>query len=185
MATRRAKSKVHRLDPAVRQYIEQLLRADRFTLDEILDQVHERFPGQEAPSRSGLHRYKLGFEELTARMREIDRAANALVGELGEGVGEKSGALLAQAVTTLVTNAALQAQTGEDLEIDDLRKLARAAKDAIDTRRISLAERQAIEKQAAERALRESRERVEALGRSGQIDPEALKQVIQAGYGLQ
>lgn len=179
------RSKVRRLPADVRKWIESALRADKLSLDELIAELQERFPSADLPSRSGLHRYAQSFTELTARMREIETVSNAVVGELGEGVGEKAGALLAQAVTTLVTNAALNAHVAEDApSIEEIRKLARAAKDAIDTRRISLAERQAIAKAAAERALKESRDRVEALGADGAIPPEILNRVVKAAYGL-
>lgn len=178
------RSKVRKLPPEVRSYVEQLLREDRLTLDEMLDAIRARFPHVEPPSRSGLHRYKEGFEELAGRMREIDAAANALVGELGEGVGEKAGALLAQAVTTLATNAALVAQQRDDITIEEIRKLARAAKDAIDTRRISLAERQALERAAQERLLREQKARLESVAKERGMSAETVEQIRQQILGV-
>lgn len=167
MARRRhAKSKVHRLAPEIRAWIEAELRADRLTLDELLAEARRRYPGEDLPSRSGLHRYQGGVRELGERMREIDAAANALVGELGEGIGEKSGALLAQAVTTLATNAALLAHERDDVSIEEVRKLARASKDVLDTRRLSLAERQAIEKAARDKALNDAAERIDSAAQA-------------------
>ena len=183
---RRRRSSISRLPAAQREYIERLLREDRFTLDEMIADLRGRFPGQPAAevSRSGLHRYQESFAELTERMREIDRAAQALVGELGEDIGEKSGALLAHAVTTLATNAALRAQQSEDVSIDEVRKLAVAAKNALDTRRLSLAERKAIRQEAREELQREQRAKLEELGKTGAIDAAALATVIKAAYDL-
>lgn len=173
MGKRRAKSSVVRLPAEQRAFIEQLLREDRLTLDEMIAAIQGKFPGQPAAdlSRSALHRYSKPFAELVGRMRDIDRAADALVGELGEGVGEKSGQLLAQAITTLATNAALNAQE-QELSVDEIRKLARAAKDAIDTRRISLAERQQIEKAARERLQREQDATLKAVVKEGGLSDE-------------
>lgn len=156
------KSKVTRLPAKVRSYIERLLREDRLSLDEMIEAIRTRFPDEDAPSRSGLHRYKAGFGELTERMRAMETMSNAVVGELGEGVGDKAGALLAQAITTLAASAALRAHEKDEISIDEIRKLARAAKDAIDTRRISLAERQALEKAAEARVLKAQRERLDS-----------------------
>lgn len=177
------KSTIARLPADQRAYIEQLLREDRHTLTEMISALRSKFPDTDV-SRSSLHRYGAGFAEMTARMREIDRAANALVGELGEGVGEKAGALLAQAVTTLATNAALRAQNDDEITIDEVRKMAQAAKHALDTRRVSLAEREQIEEAARKRLLREQRDKLEALGKTGAIDPEALKLVMREAYGF-
>jgi hypothetical protein len=177
------KSTISRLPADQRKFVEKLLREDRLTLDEMLQAIRAEFPDADV-HRSGLHRYKASVHELTERMQEIDRAAQALVGELGDGIGEKSGALLAHAVTTLATNAALRAQNDDEVGIDDVRKLARAAKDALDTRRLSLAERKAIQQEVREAVLREQREKLEALGKSGAIDKTALALVIKAAYDL-
>lgn len=165
------KSTIARLPAEQRAFIEQLLREDRYTLTEMIVALRDKFPDADV-SRSSLHRYGAGFAEMTARMREIDRAANALVGELGEGVGEKAGALLAQAVTTLATNAALKAQEDDEITIDEVRKLAQAAKHAIDTRRISLAEREQIEEAARKRLLREQQARLSSTVKAGGLTQE-------------
>lgn len=175
------KSTIARLPADQRAYIEQLLREDRHTLTEMISALRSKFPDTDV-SRSSLHRYGAGFAEMTARMREIDRAANALVGELGEGVGEKAGALLAQAVTTLATNAALRAQNDNEITIDEVRKMAQAAKHALDTRRVSLAEREQIEEAARKRLLREQQTRlsdtVKANGLSQEFADTLRKQVL-------
>ncbi len=183
MARRGAPSRIRRLPPEQRAFVERLLREDRHTLDEMLAAIRGRFPDA-AVSRSGLHRYKASVEELAGRMREIDRAAQALVGELGEDIGDRAGALLANAVTTLATNAALRANESDEVSIDEVRKMAVAAKNALDTRRLSLAERRAIAQEARETALREQREKLEALGQSGAIDPAIVATVIKAAYDL-
>lgn len=183
---RRRKSSISRLPDEQRQYIERLIREGRHTLDEMLAAIRERFPDGEAAqvSRSALHRYDSAMTELAGRMREIDRAAQALVGELGDDIGDRAGALLANAVTTLATNAALRATETDEVSIEDVRKMAVAAKNALDTRRLSLAERRAIAQEAREAALREQREKLEALGQSGAIDPAIVATVIRAAYDL-
>jgi hypothetical protein len=178
------KSKIKRLQPEVRALIERHLREDRLSLDEILADVREHFPEDEAPSRSGLHRYRVGFEELTDRMRAMETMANAVVGELGEGVGDKAGALLAQAITTLAANAALKAHERDDVSIDEIRKLARAAKDAIDTRRLSLAERQALEKAAEARLLKEQKARLDGVVKRRGMSAEAADEIRREILGI-
>ncbi|GAA5784690.1 phage protein Gp27 family protein [Chitiniphilus shinanonensis] len=181
------KSSIERLPAEVKQYIEKLLREDRLTLDELLADIRTRFPAVESPSRSSLHRYRANFDELTGRMREIETAAGALVSELGEGIGDKAGALLTQAVTTLATDAALRMhdQAGEDgVSVKEIAELARAARAAMQARTMSLKERQQIEQLAREKLVREQREKLDELGRAGEVDAETLNKVIRAAYGL-
>jgi len=178
------KSSIDRAAPSVRQRIERFMRDNRMTLDEMRQALAGEFGEQDIPSRSALHRYRANLAEMTGRMREIEAASAALVGELGEGAGEKAGALLAHAVTTLATHAAMGMQSRDDVTVEEIRKLARAAKDAIDTRRISLAERQAVERDAQARLVKEQRSKLESLGKSGSIDAQTLALVMKAAYDL-
>jgi hypothetical protein len=160
------KSSITRLDPAVRKYLEKLLREDRLTLDEMIADLRAKFPDQHAPSRSGLHRYRTGFDEMVGRMREIETAAGALIDELGDGVGDKAGALLAQAVTTLATNAALNAQSDDKVSIKEVGELARAARAAMQARTMSIRERETIEAAARVKLLREQGEKLDETARA-------------------
>lgn len=178
------KSSINRLVPEVKAHIEKQLRDGRLTLDEMIGELQQRFPSAQQPSRSAVWRYSKGFDEILKSHRQIAAASEALVAELGENFDDKSGALLAQAVTTLATNAALKANEQEDIEIKDVLDMARAAKSVQEARSLSLKERHAVAKEARERLLAEQKERLDELGRSGEIDPEMLNKVIKAAYGL-
>jgi hypothetical protein len=146
-------STIKRLPDEQRRFIEKLLRSERYTLDEILDQVRTRFPAGKPPSRSALGRYSQQVSELAGRMRDIQAAGTALVSELGEDPNDRAGQLLVQAVTTLATHAALNAQ-GEDKEVSikEVSELARGARAVLQARKMSLAERQEIARVAREQA---------------------------------
>ena len=171
------KSSITKLDPEARKHLEKLLREDRLTLDELLAEMQGRFPSVQV-SRSGVHRYKTGFGEMMGRMLEIETAAGALVDELGDGVGDKAGALLAQAVTTLATNAALNAHgSDKELSIKDVGELARAARAAMQARTMSLKEREAVEAAARRRLLEEQKARLDAMGTKAGVTEETKKAI--------
>ncbi len=178
------KSSVSKMTPEARSYLEQLLREDRYTLDELVQWVREKFPGEQT-SRSALGRYRKSFEEMAGRMREIQAASRVLVAEFGEDVGERSGALLAQAVTTLVANAAIEAHENDEITIKEVGELARAARAAQETRTLSYKEQQALRQAAREELLREQREKLDELGQKGEVPKEMLDKVIKAAYGLE
>ncbi|WP_373389001.1 phage protein Gp27 family protein [Pseudomonas alcaligenes] len=157
------KSSIDKLDPAVRSYIERSLRENRLTLDELIEELQSRFPSEDRPSRSAIGRYKVSFDEMTKRLREQQAMASLLVEELGENPDDKAGALMVQSITTLTTHAALGAQVDEETTVDDVRKLARAAKDVLAARKVSREERRAIEKEAREALLAEQEQRLEEL----------------------
>ena len=162
------KSSIDKLATGVRTHIEKRLRENRLTLDELINDLRAQFPADEKPSRSSLGRYKQNFDQLTARMREQDAMARMLVEELGENPDEKAGALLVQSITTLATQAAFTAQDGDDIDVKDIGRLARAAKDIMHTRKLSREERHQIRKDAQEELLKEQEQRLEeARGTDG------------------
>jgi hypothetical protein len=157
------KSSIEKLPTDVRTHIEKRMRENRLTLDELIDDLRSHFPADEKPSRSSLGRYKQSFDTLTARMREQDAMARMLVEELGENPDEKAGALLVQSITTLATQAAFTAQEGEDIDVKDIGRLARAAKDIMHTRKLTREERHQIRKDAQEELLKEQETRLEEM----------------------
>lgn len=159
------KSAIKTLPDEQRGFIEKLLRDDRHTLDEMLSLIRDKFPEGDAPSRSSLGRYKQGFDEMASRMRSSQEMARMLVSEFGEDVDDKAGALLAQAVTTLATHAALDANDPEakQLSVKEVGELARAARAVMQARTMSIKERQAIEQAARVKLLAEQQERLEEV----------------------
>lgn len=155
-------SSIRKLPDDQRKFIERLLREDRLTLNEMLDEIRAEFPAATIPSRSALGRAKQSFSKTAQKMREIQAAAEVLVAEFGEDVDDKAGALLTQAITTLTTDAVLDHlnNDGSDPEnpktsIKDVGALARASRAVIATRGMSLKQRAEIEQNAREKLLRE------------------------------
>lgn len=183
MSARAGRTKVHRLPREQREFVNAMIREGSHTLREMVERIAERFP--EADIRLGsLHNYVRGERELAERMQRINAVSDRLVGGLGEGVGEKAGALMAHAVTAAVTFAALEEQDATGVDLSRIGALALAASRAAKTSRLTTDERRIVAQEAREQALREQREKLEALGRSGAIDPAALAIVIKAAYDL-
>lgn len=157
-----SKSFMHKLSDGQRTFIEKLLREDRLTLNEMLDEIRAEFPVECIPSRSALGREKKNFAEEARQLREIAAASEVLVKEFGEDPDDKGGMLLAQAVQAVVTKRALSelTNTGDDPEkpqmgIDDVGALARAARAAIMTKSKAMENRDEIRRQAREELLKE------------------------------
>lgn len=182
------KSSIDKLPAEVRSHIQRRLRENRLTLDELIADLRAAFPDQaeagELPSRSAVHRYGQGISEIVAHEREMAAAAEALVAELGEEFDAKSGALLAQAVTTLASKTAMSAiQSDQALEIGDVLDLARAAKAAQEARSLNLRERQAVAKAAREKLLEEQKAKLDAMGTKGGVT-EDTKRAIREALGI-
>lgn len=175
-------SKMKKLPEDQRKFIEKLLREDRLTLNEMLDEIRAEFPAATIPSRSALGRAKQNFAAEAKRMREIQAAAEVLVAEFGEDVDDKAGALLTQAITTLTTDVVLTQlkNDGSDPEkpkigIDDVGSLARASRAVIATRGMTLKQRQEIERIAREKLLEEQAQNLdEAVSAKGMTEEQAM-----------
>ncbi|QDL55335.1 phage protein Gp27 family protein [Rhodoferax aquaticus] len=185
------KSTVDRLPPEVRNRIQKHLRDNRLTLVELIADLHEQFPDLaqkgELPSWSSLQRYNQGIREIVAHERQMMVAAEALVGELGDNFDAKSGALLAQAVTTLASKRALQAvedaANGEVMDISDVLDLARAAKTVQEARSLNLKERRSVADEARRKLLEEQSEKLKAMGSKGGVT-EDTKRAIREALGI-
>ncbi|MDH4869826.1 phage protein Gp27 family protein [Pseudomonas sp. BN515] len=179
-----SRSSISRLPPVVKAYIQKLLREDRMTLDEMLEDIRKRFPNEKAPSRSALGRFKVGFEELTEKARQQREMAEAFVGAFGEDASDKTGALLVEAISTLTYQAAMGAHEKDEVTIAEVSALARAAKATMEARTLSVKERQAIERAAQERLVREQQSKLDDLGKKGALSPKTLQRIRQEVYGL-
>ncbi|WP_220814097.1 phage protein Gp27 family protein [Pseudomonas paralcaligenes] len=178
------KSSIEKARPEVRSFIDRLMRENRLTLDEMRELLETEFPhDDELPSRQALGRYRKGVTEIMRSQREIQVASQALVAELGESFDDKTGAFLAQSITTLATRAAQDALGNEETDIGDVLDLARAAKYAQETRSLSFKERQAVAKEARERLLEEQKAALAAMPVKGGVTEET-KQAIRAALGI-
>src|SRR5690554_2594241 len=97
------------------------------------------------------------------QVRQQEQMARIMVEELGENPDDKAGALLVQSVTTPANRVLFESQGDEELDIEDVRKLARAAKDIMHTRKLSLEQRREVERLAREKLIAEQQTKLEEL----------------------
>ena len=169
------KSSINRLSPVVKAYIQKLLRDDCMSLNDMLADIQARFPNEKAPSRSALGRFKLGFDLLTEKARQHREQAEAFVGAFGEDTSDKTGALLVEAISTLAYQAAMGAHEKDDVTTKEVADLARAAKNTMQARTLSMKERLAAEQAGRDRLLREqSAELDSAVKAKGRTEEQAL-----------
>ncbi|KEH09146.1 small terminase subunit [Delftia tsuruhatensis] len=167
------RSSVSRLEPEARKHLELLIRQDRHTLDELLKAMRDKFP-EAGVSRSSIYRFQVPFKEMLDRMRDQQAMAGVLVQELGENPDDKAGALMVQAITTLTTQSALMEAGAEQVDIEAVRKLARAAKDVLQARKVDRQERIAIRKAARDELLAEQQANLEKIAKAQGMGQEQL-----------
>lgn len=178
------KSSIDKLSDEFRQHVFKRLRENRLTLDELRAELEQQFPDEPTPSRAALGRTSQWVDKMVSHEREMAAAAEALVGELGDDFDAKSGALLAQAVTTLTSRYAMgKLESGEEMDIGDVLDLARAAKTAQEARSLNLKERREVERMAREKLLEEQKAKLEAMGTKGGVT-EDTKRAIREALGI-
>ena len=185
------KSFMRHLTDEQRQFIYRMLEEDKLTLNEMLDEIRAEFPADCIPSRSALGRERQNYVAEAREFRQIQSMSEVLVKEFGEDPDDKGGMLLAQAVQAVVTKRAMDELTNDGadeskpkMDIDAVGALARAARAAIMTKSKAMENRDEIRRLAREELIREQREKLDALGKTGEVDQTILNKVIKAAYGL-
>lgn len=175
-------SKVRRLPPELREQLHAMLDQG-VPLSAITE--HLKSLGADV-SRSGLGRYKQQVDKVAERMRESRQMAEAVMEHLGaQAATGKGGAALVEMLTTLTNDYMLRRLDNPDaeLEVDELRALARAVKERAQAARAT----QDYDQKLREAARREAAEALEkavdkAAGEGNAITAEQAYARVRALY---
>ncbi|TAG44309.1 MAG: DUF3486 family protein [Betaproteobacteria bacterium] len=187
------KPKMDRLPKDVKTYIEGLMADGRFTLDEMIADLRQRFPEQQAlgvlPSRAALHRYGPKLERRLMAVKAFTDAAQAIDAHAQDKGDTRSAALTAIVQQELFdAMIALGDATDPDVDAADrIGMLSAAAKNIATLARSSVHTKQfqaKVEAQTRAKVLAEQRAKLEDLGKTGAIAPDVLARVIKAAYDL-
>lgn len=175
--------KVRRLPPELREQLHAMLDAGH-TLDEIT--AHLKSLGADV-SRSGLGRYKQQVDKVAQRLRESRNMAEAVMERMGaQAATGKSGAALIEMLTTLTSDYLLRRLDDPDaeVEVDELRALARAVKERAQAARATQDYEQKIREDAQREAEKKMEKAVDAAAREGgpKATPEEIFRRVQAIY---
>lgn len=182
------KSSVTRLPPEVKTYIEAMLATGAQTLDELISDLRDRFPGQaeagELPSRSALHRYGSKLDRRLSAIRASTEAAKLIQAQAGDDQDARSEALTALVQTELF-EAILALQEADDPEADPgdrIAMLSAAAKNIATLTRSSIGLK-TFQAQARARA-KAAAETVDKIARSGGLSGDAAEQIRREILGI-
>ena len=184
MATekRRRKGKVHRAP--YRDRLEELLREDKHTLDEMVALIKTEFPEAEV-SRSGIHRYESGIREFTERMHELETSAKVIAEKYGKNAGDDTSTMLANAMVVLATDTVMKLSASGDAKLDEVRKASQIAKNAQETKRVSLHVRKQIEAEAREKLQREQSAALDKVVSTSGLSAETADAIRRQILGIQ
>ena len=187
------KSTISRLPQDVKSYIEGRLADGRHTLNELIADLHARFPAQQQagdlPSRAAVHRYGQKLERRLSAIRASTEAAKIIQAQAGDNSDARSEALTALIQTELF-EAILDLQENDDPDMDPGERvgmLSTAAKNIATLTRssVNLKQFQAkVEEATRATVLAEQRAKLDELGKTGAVDADVLARVIKAAYDL-
>lgn len=123
------KSTISRLPEEVKSYITGKLAEGRLTLDELIADLHTRYPTQqqvgELPSRAAVHRYGQKLERSLFAIKASTEAAKIIRSQAGDDEDARSEALMALVQTELFEIIMqLQGATNDDGDVDMPERLA-------------------------------------------------------------
>ncbi len=170
-------SSITRLDPQIRAEIDRLIRAGRYTLDEIV--THLRALGADT-SRSSVGRYRKNAEEQMARYREAQAIAKTWIGKLNEDPNGDVGRLLTEMIRTLAFQTVDQLAGTEQIKPASVMLLSKALKDLASADKITV-ERAA---RIREQALKEAAEAVSHAVRKGGLTDETAAAIRAQILGM-
>lgn len=186
------KSSINRLPADVRAFIEGQIAAGRCTLDELIGQLRERWPGaalaEELPSRSAVHRYGQKLERRLTAIRASTEAAKLISAQAGDDKDARSEALTALVQTELF-EAILALQDADDPEADAgerVAMLSSAAKNIATLTRSSVnlkTFQREVEEATRKKLLEEQRAKLDAMSSKGGVT-EDTKRAIRDVLGI-
>jgi hypothetical protein len=183
------KSTISRLPQDVKSYIEGRLADGRLTLDELIADLHERFPTHQQagdlPSRAAVHRYGQKLERRLSAIRASTEAAKIIQAQAGDNKDARSEALTALIQTELF-EAILNLQEVDDPDMDAGERvgmLSTAAKNIATLTRssVNLKQFQAkVEEETRRKVLEEQRAKLDAMGNKGGVTEDTKKAIREA-----
>jgi hypothetical protein len=183
------KSTISRLPAEVKSYIEAMLATGAQTLDELIADLQDRYPGEakagNLPSRAAVHRYGQKLDRRLVAIKASTQAAMMIREHAGDSQDARSEALTALVQTELF-EAILSLQEAEDEDLDPgerIGMLSNAAKNIATLTRssVNLKKFQAeVEETTRKKVLEEQRAKIDAMGSKGGVTEDTKKAIREA-----
>ena len=177
------RSKVHELPPELKEWLDaELVKRGFGDYVQLAQDLKKR--GADI-SKSALQRYGSPFEQRMAQLKMASEQARALV-DAAPDEEDKLGAAVVRMTQEKIFNLLMDLEiNADDVDVNKLFKhAAEIGKASVTQKRFSMEARAALKEEARRELLAEQRQKLDALGQSGEVDQGTLAKVIQAAYGL-
>ncbi len=168
------RSSIDKLPPEVRTAIERMVADDRMTLDEMRGRVAELFGVEYTPARTPLWNFQQKFKVISDRMKESREIARGIVAEIGEKPDGDQGRAMVETLSALTIQLIKNAASREEIDLDEIRHLARIVKQTTEAGSKALQQAKEIEQAAREKLLREQDAKLKAIAKEGGLTAEQV-----------
>lgn len=184
------KSSITGLPSEVRSYLESKLAENHLTLDELIADVQAKFPSQQLPSRSAVHRYGQKLDRKLEAIRASTQAAKIIQESFDDSKDARSEALTALIQTDLF-DAILEFQefveNNEALDpLTRMSELSKVSKNIATLNRSSIDLKKykaEVEEQTRQKLLEEQKAKLDAVGKDKGVT-EDTKRAIREALGI-
>lgn len=170
------KFSIDRLPKEVRDHIEKMVVDNRLTLAEMREQIATTFGIQHTPAQTPLWRFQQKHKRIVERLAESREVARGIVAEVGEKPDGDQGRAMVEVLSALVMKLLATAASRDDLDLEEIRHLARVVKQTAEAGTKALAQAKEIEAAARDRLLREQDAKLKSVVQEGGLS-EAQAQV--------
>lgn len=180
MAARDRPSTIDQLPPEIREMIGRLRLEKGYTIDAIRHHLQELLDADDVPSRSALGRHVRDLKVVGDRMRRATAMTEA-VARMGNRADNKMLRGTLELVNSILLEVSLAEEEGEDgvyravqFNPAQVKALAQTAESLARAEKLDADREKRIREQEREMAQLEMRQKLDAAGRTGELDPDAL-----------
>lgn len=185
------KGSVDKLPPEIRDLIGKLREEDGYSLDDIIGHLRQM---EVDVSRSALHRFVRGQEELAAKLRRSRTVAETLVRQLGDAPESKTARLNIELLHGVILDLFRQGEAGEEVDKDGKAALAGNPMGAMMLAKalehLTKASRHdadfilQVEKRATAKAEKEAAARVEQVAKAKGVSKDTVAAIKASIFGV-
>ena len=178
------KSAILKLPKAARDALEKLAANDANSLADLRAGILAFIGANaKAPSESSVHRWRTNFAKVASRLRESREIARGVVAEVGEAPDGDQGRAMTELLSALVVRLLATAADRDELNLDEVRKIARAVQQAADAQRQTLEHSQKLESAWLKKMAEKQEAQLDGMTKKGELSAAAMEKILSI-YGM-
>ncbi len=178
------KSAILKLPKSARDALEKMAANDANSLADLRAGIRELIGvGEAVPSESSVHRWRTNFAKVASRLRESREIARGIVSEVGEAPDGDQGRAMTELLSALVVRLLATAADREELNLEEVRKIARTVQQAADAQRQTLEHSEKLEAAFMKKMAAKQTAQLDSMNKKGELSAVAMEKILSI-YGM-